>query len=115
MRYENLFPSKYLKGADFAEGDRTLTIKDVVVDDIVTVQGKEKKPLIYFEEVTDKSLVLNKTNARTIAAMYGPETTGWLGKAVTLTMAQTAAAGGEMVDCVRVRKGIPAPQKGGKK
>lgn len=107
MRFELLFPSKYFKGSDFLDGPKTITIKAIVQDDVVSTQGTKKKGLIYFEEVADKSLVLNVTNARSICAMYGPEMDGWIGKQITLVAMQCACEGGEMKDCVRVMKGNP--------
>lgn len=103
MRVELLFPSRYFKGADFCDGDRTLTITAVVVEELKMKGGKpEKKPVVYFEEVTDKALVLNKTNAMAIAALHGTETDAWHSKKITLGLAQDRM-GGEMVDCVRVK------------
>jgi len=102
VRVELLFPSRYYKGADFAEGPKSLTIAGVVIEELKMKGGKsEKKPVVYFEETTDKSLVLNKTNAMAIAAQHGTETDAWTGKHITLILAQDRM-GGEMVDCVRV-------------
>jgi hypothetical protein len=116
MRYELLFPSKYFKGADFFDGPKTFTIKAIVQDEVKTQRGTERKGLLYFEEVPDKSLILNVTNARAIANMYGPEMNEWTGKQVTLCMTQASCEGGEMKDCVRIMKGNPvAAAKGAKK
>jgi hypothetical protein len=110
-RFELLFPSKFVKGVDFATGPRVVTIKAVLVEEIETNLGKNKKAMMYFEEILAQSLILNVTNAKTIASMYGSETNDWIGKKVTLVMAQTTAKGGETVDCVRVQKGIPVENK----
>ena len=114
MRFELLFPSKFIKGVDFCEGPRTLTIKAVLVEEIATNRGKSKKPVIYFEEILEKSLILNVTNAKSIAAIHGKEINDWVGKQITLLMAQTTAEGGETVDCVRISP-TNTPQKVSKK
>lgn len=103
MRVELLFPSRYFKGADFAEGPRVLTIAALVIEELKMKGGaKEKKPVVYFVEDTEKALVLNKTNAMAIASLHGTETDAWKGKQVTLVLAQDRM-GGELVDCVRVK------------
>ena len=45
--------------------------------------GEDTKPVLYFEE-KEKGLVLNKTNANTIAAAYGEETDDWVGAEIVL-------------------------------
>ena len=66
MMVELMFPSKYLKAADFKGKDVTLTIKSVQMDELESKRGKEWKYIVHFEE-TDKMLVMNVTNARSIA------------------------------------------------
>ena len=46
--------------------------------------GKKNKPIIHLEG-SDKTLVLNKTNARAVAGLYGRKTEGWIGKRVSLS------------------------------
>ena len=84
----NLF--EYLAGEMFLDKNGkptevTLTMKDVKVKEIADGRGGDaEKPVLSFQE-RDKLLVLNKTNARIIAGLYGPETGDWLGKKVTIT------------------------------
>lgn len=106
-----LFPSLYVAAADLPR-DVTLTISRVVVEGLKTDRGTQNKPIVYFAELEKrpedkrKKLVLNKTNARTIARMYGGKAEGWIGKRVTLH-ASTCEAFGETVDCIRIRANIP--------
>jgi hypothetical protein len=51
-------------------------------------------------------LLLNKTNAKTIARLYGNNPGAWVGKLITLHPA-TTSVGGEDVDCIRVRNEAP--------
>jgi hypothetical protein len=68
------------------------------------------KPIVFFQGA-EKGLVLNKTNANTIAGMYSPETSNWIGKQVTLFPTQVDFQG-RQVAAIRVRLvhagGMPA-------
>lgn len=112
-----LFPNEYVSAADLIEAQRkngrtgvALTIASVAVETLKTTKGSERKPIVHFQEMLDrqragkgpeKKLVLNKTNARSIAKLYGYETNDWVGKKITLFPTQCDAFG-ETVDCVRV-------------
>lgn len=98
-----LFPTDYIAAHDLRSKDVTKTIKSVVVEELrLTGGGKEKKPVLTFSD-TKKKLVLNKTNAKTIAALYGNDTNTWIGKPITL-YPTTTAFGRNTVDCVRIRE-----------
>ena len=97
---ELLFPSKYIRGADLAGKDVTVTVKRIEKGaELVKAGGEiERKPVMHFAE-TEKMLVLNKTNMRTIAGLYGKPVADWLGKKIVLFPAPWR---GDAV-CVRVR------------
>lgn len=113
-----LFPNEYIAAADLLEAERktgkegvALTIASVSVESLKTNRGSEKKPIVRFKEMEAryakgqgpaKKLVLNKTNAKAIAKMYGFETNDWVGKKITLYPTQCEAFG-DVVDCVRVK------------
>lgn len=74
------FPSRYLKAGDLKNKKVALTIVKVETDTI----GDESKLVVYFKG-TDKGLVLNKTNANSIAVVTNSEDTDdWAGKKITL-------------------------------
>jgi hypothetical protein len=50
--------------------------------------------------------VLNRTNAKRIAKLYGPDTDKWLGKPITLYPSE-CDFGDETVPCLRVRPEAP--------
>ena len=107
-----LFPSKYLKAGDLRGKDVTVTIADIEPrHELKTERGSEEKPLMSFRGAK-KGLVLNKTNAKTIAKLYGPEVTEWIGKPITLYAAEVPAFG-EVVEAIRVRQKRPAPRNSG--
>lgn len=112
-----LFPNKYISAADLIEAMRktgkdgvALTISRLAVEDLKTNRGTERKPVIHFVEMEkrkregkgeEKMFVVNKTNAKSIAKMYGTETNNWVGKKIVLFPSQCEAFG-EQVDCIRV-------------
>jgi hypothetical protein len=109
-----LFPTEFVAAADLRGEDATVTISHVEIEALKTTSGKEIKPVIHFVEMQRrppdkrKRWVLNKTNAKTIAKLYGTELTDWYGKRITL-YPTTCEVAGETVECVRVRKERPAP------
>jgi hypothetical protein len=114
--YKTLFPTLYLAAHDLGGKDVPLTIRRIVVEELKTEAGTEKKPVVFFVETgkkadaagtKEKRLVLNKTNAKVIANMYGPELNDWTGKRVTLYAARVSSFG-EEVDAIRVRP-VPPP------
>lgn len=88
----DLFPSRYLKSADIGEQDLVLTIKAVEVEDMVNDNGTERKPVLYFREVS-KGLVLNRTNADVISQLYGPAIDSWPGKQIMLYLTEVTFRG----------------------
>ena len=93
-----LFPSKFLKAADFPQ-PRVLKIQELKVEPVG--QQKEVKPVLYFLGEL-KAMVLNKTNSRTIARDYGKDYSRWTNKPIEIfsTMVEFQ---GEMRDALRIR------------
>jgi hypothetical protein len=102
--YALLFPSKWLAAADLMGEDRIVQVKQIIPSEEVG-QSKDKRPVVYFQGV-EKGLVLNKTNAKRIAKLYGPDTDKWLGKPITLYPSE-CDFGDETVPCLRVRPEAP--------
>ena len=95
------FPSNYLKAADLQGRSIPVTISRV---DVETV-GDDRKPIVYFQG-KEKGLVLNKTNATTIAMLYGQETDNWSGAAIKIFPTQVDFQG-RQVAAIRVRMEPP--------
>ncbi len=103
MDINKAFSGDWIKATDFGQGEtRTLTIKHVSMEKV----GEDEKPVVAFLEMT-QGLVLNKSNATSIANLYGPDTTAWAGKQITLFQTWVDFAG-KQVQAIRVR----APQAG---
>lgn len=105
-----LYPTDYIAAHDLRGKDVTKTIKSVVIEELrLTGGGKEKKPVLTFSD-SKKRLVMNKTNAKTIASLYGNDTNGWVGKKIAL-YPTTTMFGRNTVDCVRIReRGVQAAE-----
>ncbi len=94
-----MFP--YLEGEEIKGKHLTLTILDMRTEELKSHKGaKENKEVLYFKE-TKKGFVLNKTNAKRIAQMYGATTGQWEGKQITLTTEEVEAFG-EVHNALRV-------------
>lgn len=107
-RWELEFPTKYVRGADLKSRDATVTISDIEPGHELKGSNGEKDTglVLYFAE-TKKMMVVNKTNAKTIAGMYGNELTEWIGKRITL-YPEHVSAFGSMHEAIRVRPKKPA-------
>jgi hypothetical protein len=106
MKISQLFPSKYVRAADLNGKTVTLTIAKLVLEELGHGAEKERKPVLYFQKAT-KGLVLNRTNAMTIAALYGDESDEWPGKRISIYPTRIRAFGA-MQDTIRVKEEIPA-------
>ena len=105
MSILKLFPSKYLKHYDIADGE-TVTISEVKVEEVG--QDKQEKPVLYFNE-HDKGAILNVTNARAIAKVYGDEEGEWPGKKLTLVTIPSRTPQGEPTTSICMKPAAPAP------
>lgn len=109
-KYRNYksFNSNYIGGWTFADGDRTLTIKDVISERVKNEKNQEgeEKICIVFAEL-DKPMVLNSTNNDTITSVLGTgQFEEWIGKRIVVGTEKVRAFG-EVWDAVRVRDEQP--------
>jgi len=79
MRVSDAYPSKFLKATDLQGREHRVTIGNVAFESV----GDDKKLIVYFAGKT-KGLVLNKTNARSLAKIYGDDSRAWADKEVIL-------------------------------
>lgn len=104
MNVNEQFPSLYLKSTDLAGQMVKVQISDVKNEEI----GTDRKMIMYFVG-KQKGMVLNKTNAKTLAEQFGDETDNWIGAQIEV-FAMKVDFQGRMVDGLRVRV-PPQPRK----
>lgn len=95
-----MFPTEHIKCADLRGEPRTFTIKQVVKQEVDGEKGVKVRGVVKFGE-TDQTLVMNRTNAILLMAMFGANPQAWAGKRVTLNPDRTQF-GRETVDCIRI-------------
>jgi len=113
MNYQKFFPSKYLNSADLdGQGDVPVTIRELREEEVQNPEGgTEQKPVLRFEGA-EKGLILNRTNADTVAELHGPNVEGWTGKRIVLFIEKDVHAFGKRWDVIRIRNRLPADGNG---
>ena len=116
MNINKAFPSEYLRASDLNNQTPTVTIDRVEAKNI----GQDLRLVVYFAK-QKKGLVLNKTNANTIAELTGSEDTdNWGGHRIKLITARVEYQG-KRVPAIRIdppdspgrastRQPIPEPE-----
>lgn len=82
--------------------DLTVVIDYVIREQITGTGGKKEECSVAHLKNGVKPLILNVTNSKSIAKLYGNFVEEWAGKPITL-FASTTKFGGEVVDCLRIR------------
>ena len=105
MHWRKYFDERFIGSWDLEDkGDVTVTIARIELEKLHNENGESDKPVLFFEK-GKKGMVLNKTNAKTIEKLHGPDTDDWKGKQITLYATETSAFG-EQVECIRIRSRI---------
>jgi hypothetical protein len=107
--YEALFDSKYLRWFHVQEildregkTEITCTIEKVERVELTLRGGAKKWGPVVTVKGASRQLVLNRTNADTIAELYGSKPSQWVGKKFTLFVTTTKLKG-KTVNCLRVK------------
>ena len=107
LNFDDAYPSKWIRAGDLGTDTHRVTIKAV---EITEFQDGTTKPSMTFEGRA-KGMVLNKTNATTIADRHGKDMLTWAGKDIEI-FAQTVQGPNGMVPGIRLRCVGPAPVGG---
>lgn len=100
---------QYMAGDMIGQSTIVLTIADVTMENMNSGKGgQQTKPCLRFKE-RSKLMVLNKTNAKTLAGILGPETENWKGARVTIA-APVVDAFGKSARSLRVTDVQPPNQ-----
>jgi hypothetical protein len=97
MDIGSAFATKYLKASDLQGRDVTVKMGRVEQEKV----GDDQKLILYFQG-KEKGMVLNKTNANSIADVYGGETNDWYGQTIIL-FEQMVDFQGKRVPGLRIR------------
>lgn len=97
MKVSSAFPSNFIKCEDLQNRPARVKMNYVKLEDI----GDDNKPVLYFIG-KEKGMVLNKTNASAISAMYGDETENWSGEEIEIYPTETDYQG-KRVPAIRIR------------
>lgn len=106
MNIEEAFPSKYIAAADLQGRFISATISHVTMEKM----GDDMKPVLWFVG-KQKGLTINKTKKTILVDAFGPETTAWAGKQVSLRPVKTTFQG-KLVDAIDLQPAVQqhAPQ-----
>ena len=99
----SLYPSKYLKSSDFTQ-PRQMTVARLAQEEVG--QDKELKTILFLNE-SQQGIVLNKTNAKMMAHLFGSETDNWANQRIEI-FSEPKTFGGNVVDGISIRP-APAP------
>lgn len=107
VRYQEYFKT-FLGGWSFADGDKVLTISKVSEEEFRDAEsGGTKKGLVVHFKEEELGMVLNVTNATTIAEVTGTDIMQeWVGKKISVGTSKVKAFG-QVHDAIRVRNVKP--------
>lgn len=100
--YRSMFDRDYVGAFELGGKDVVVEIAKVEAAELKIEGNKTKKsPVLTFRGAA-KKLVCNKTNAKTLAGLFGNETQAWVGKKIAI-YPTTTKLGRDTVDCIRIR------------
>lgn len=105
------FDYKFTGAYELQPGEeRTLTINKTAREEVANTTGTKTLCFVAYFTESNKPMVLNKTNCKTIAKLYGANVEGWIGKRIIIKSEQVKAFG-ELVDALRVKNVMPQAAK----
>ena len=110
--WKKQFNYEYMGSYSLPDGkDVILTIKETRKEKVTGTAGKKEDCFVCYFEESDKPMILNRTNCKTIERIYkSPFIEDWAGLRVQIGI-DTVSAFGESVEALRVRNIKPAPAK----
>lgn len=105
--WKKLMNPDYIGAYALQPGEEIVVTIQRVQCEKVTGTGGKKEECSVAHLVGQKPLILNATNSKTIASLYGPYIEDWAGKQIRL-YASTTPLGGQIVECLRIRPIVPS-------
>jgi hypothetical protein len=90
QEYDDLYGSKYLTASDLHGETPRREIGKVDLVELKEKDGSTKRKYIVHLRGEEKALVLNKTNATKLAALFGKDRSKWVGVTVELYAEMTS-------------------------
>lgn len=100
--YKRLMNPDYIGAYALNEGEDLTVVITGVAREIITGTGGKKEECTVARLKNQKPFILNSTNQKSIAKLYGPFIEDWAGKPITLFSSTTKLAG-DTVECLRIR------------
>lgn len=110
--YKRLMNPDYIGAYALNEGEDLTVVIAHVAREIITGTGGKKEECTVAHLKNQKPFILNSTNQKSIAKLYGPFIEDWAGKPITL-FASTTKLAGDTVECLRIRPVVAKRQKQG--
>ena len=108
--WKRLINPDYIGAYSLEEGQDLTVIIEHIQRDMVTGTGGKKEECTIAYLKGQKPFILNNTNSKSIAKLYGPFIEDWAGKRITL-FASTTKLAGDTVECLRIRPTCAQPKK----
>lgn len=100
--WKRLINPEFIGAYSLPEGQDLTVVIDFVQLQEITGTGGKKEDCTVAHLQGEKPMILNVTNSKSIAKLYGPFIEDWAGKRITL-FASTTRLAGETVECLRIR------------
>ena len=100
--WKKLINPEFIGAYSLPEGQDLTVVIDYVQLQEITGTGGKKEDCTVAHLQGEKPMILNVTNSKSIAKLYGPFIEDWAGKRITL-FASTTRLAGETVECLRIR------------
>ena len=100
--WKRLINPEFIGAYSLPDGQDLTVVIDYVQLQEITGTGGKKEDCTVAHLQGEKPMILNVTNSKSIAKLYGPFIEDWAGKRITL-FASTARLAGETVECLRIR------------
>lgn len=109
MLVNDFMGNDFLKAAEL--GQSTPTIQIGKIEPVEFGGGEKPKLVLHPTDPNFKPVVLNVTNTKALAAVFGPESMAWIGQSVMLSVRQTQMGPGIAVTPLQPQAGtLPAFQ-----
>jgi hypothetical protein len=82
--FDDMYGSKYLSASDLGGNTLRVKIGKVEVADLRQQDGTTQKKYALLLAGQDKAMVVNKTNAMTLANAFGKNPTGWVNQGIEI-------------------------------